>query len=185
MTTLWASLFTGSLGGDYFYRGHKFLAVIKLLSIGGFGIWYIYDIYNYLFELKEIDENEINEKDKFDKKTFIISLVIALAFTTFFYTALKVFHHNSQPTSQAFIISLDHGLKTFLMELYVVFFSYFIAIEIVIGILSFLTFTIIDSIRKKKHGWIFINVLSVLIGFIFINLYYYLYVRNIKTKRTI
>lgn len=38
------SIFLGGLGIDRFYLGHIKSAVLKLLTGGGFGIWYLIDI---------------------------------------------------------------------------------------------------------------------------------------------
>jgi TM2 domain-containing membrane protein YozV len=43
-TTLIISLLLGELGIDRFYLGYTGLGILKLLTVGGCGIWYIIDI---------------------------------------------------------------------------------------------------------------------------------------------
>ena len=43
MTTVLLSFFLGSLGIDRFYLGYSRLGILKLLTMGGFGIWTVFD----------------------------------------------------------------------------------------------------------------------------------------------
>lgn len=44
LVTLLLSIFVGSLGVDRFYLGHTLLGVLKLVTFGGCGIWWLIDL---------------------------------------------------------------------------------------------------------------------------------------------
>jgi len=44
LTVLIISFLAGYLGLDKFYKGEVALGVVKLITFGGFGIWYIVDL---------------------------------------------------------------------------------------------------------------------------------------------
>ena len=44
MVTLLLSILLGGLGVDRFYTGHIGLGVLKLLTVGGCGIWWLIDL---------------------------------------------------------------------------------------------------------------------------------------------
>ncbi len=45
MVALLISIFAGSFGVDRLYAGDTGLGIIKLLTCGGFGIWWLYDLF--------------------------------------------------------------------------------------------------------------------------------------------
>ncbi len=44
MVSLFLAIFFGWCGLDRFYRGAYFTAILKLITFGGFGIWWLIDI---------------------------------------------------------------------------------------------------------------------------------------------
>jgi TM2 domain-containing membrane protein YozV len=42
--TLLLSIFLGTLGIDRFYLGYTTLGIVKLITLGGCGIWWLYDL---------------------------------------------------------------------------------------------------------------------------------------------
>jgi hypothetical protein len=49
------SVFIGSLGVDRMYVGQVGLGILKLVTCGGFGIWYLIDI--VLFLMRKVDDS--------------------------------------------------------------------------------------------------------------------------------
>lgn len=53
----------GYMGADRFYLGYKTLAVIKFLTLGGFGIWYLIDFFLIGFDsLKDADGQSLEHR---------------------------------------------------------------------------------------------------------------------------
>ena len=59
-TTLIISIFLGELGIDRFYLGYTGLGILKLITVGGFGIWWIIDIISIATgKMKDAKGNEL------------------------------------------------------------------------------------------------------------------------------
>ena len=62
MTALLLSLFLGGLGVDRFYLGYTGLGVLKLITVGGCGIWALIDI--ILIAMGKMKDSNGNELEK-------------------------------------------------------------------------------------------------------------------------
>ena len=56
------SIFVGMLGVDRFYLGHTGTGILKVLSVGGFGIWFLLDIFLIATEQMKDSEGNLVEK---------------------------------------------------------------------------------------------------------------------------
>lgn len=70
MTAILLSVLLGGLGVDRFYLGYTGMGVLKLLTFGGFGILYIYDIIMICTgKLKPADGSDYEEDANASKAT--------------------------------------------------------------------------------------------------------------------
>ena len=82
LTAFVLSLFFGFLGADRFYLGKAGTAFLKLITVGGFGIWVLINF--IMITTKSMPGVEwIKEKDT-DKKTALIIFIVALAISIIF-----------------------------------------------------------------------------------------------------
>ncbi len=61
-TALLLSIFLGPLGADRFYVGRTGLGILKLLTIGGYFVWWVVDIVLLLTERMKDDNGRVRTK---------------------------------------------------------------------------------------------------------------------------
>jgi TM2 domain-containing membrane protein YozV len=62
LATLLLSIFVGMLGVDRFYLGNVGTGILKLVTLGGLGIWFVLDI--FLIATKQMKDSEGKIVDK-------------------------------------------------------------------------------------------------------------------------
>ena len=84
--TTWAlSLFLGFLGVDRFYLGKVGTGIVKLITIGGFGIWYLIDL--ILVITNATTDKQGNKLQGYDEKN---NKMIAIGVTIGFYVLSSI-----------------------------------------------------------------------------------------------
>jgi TM2 domain-containing membrane protein YozV len=71
------SLFLGGLGVDRFYLGYKLKGVLKLLTLGGFGIWYLADLFRITWGGINAKDNDF-QLEGFPKSNRIFKLIVGI-----------------------------------------------------------------------------------------------------------
>jgi TM2 domain-containing membrane protein YozV len=79
LVTWLLSLFLGTLGVDRFYLNQIGLGILKLITGGGFGIWYLIDLILILAgQLKAKDGSALTGYEENKKLSWIITAVLAV-----------------------------------------------------------------------------------------------------------
>lgn len=168
LNTLWLATFLGILGADRFYLGKKVSGIFKLMTIGGLGLWTLFDI---IYTLSGKRTN--NKKQKlagYDMDFYSIAwglpIILIIYFDPFLFNKLK---------SQLLTNPNYHNLSSHPNVLIV---PLLILSGLILGPLMFFGFNIVDSARRKLWLWVVSNIAVCVLGAGVFTLFYYFSVRR-------
>jgi TM2 domain-containing membrane protein YozV len=85
LLTLLLSTTFGFFGFDRFYLGKIGSGILKLITMGGFGIWWLVDIFLLLYnKTKDVDGNELAGQEKRDPVMLAVLSLSPFAFNRFY-----------------------------------------------------------------------------------------------------
>jgi hypothetical protein len=77
LAAVFLSLFLGIFGVDRLYLGKTDTGILKLMTLGGFGVWYIIDLVAiYTGKAKDVHGDELLDRDK----DLTVALVVGIIF---------------------------------------------------------------------------------------------------------
>lgn len=177
LTTLWLSLFLGTLGVDRFYLGQRFMGILKLLTLGGLGLWTVYDV---VYTISGIRTDSTGKRlSGFEEERISvlqgIPIITLICFIPIMLNEILSVYHSEKP-----ILVSDVSGHTWLIGAVA-----FVYIGQIVGLLIFLGFNIADSLRRQLWFWVVVNTLFTIFGFGVIVFFYYFFVRNQKNTKAI
>lgn len=134
------SIFFGGLGVDRFMMGQIFMGILKLLTFGGFGIWWFIDIiliatkHEYKGVKWKVEYKKVKKNDKWNK--FAIASISCIALILIFFL----------------LSGLVDSLLLFLIPIFVI-------LSIVFGFVS------LNQIKKRGERGKNLAIISIILGF--------------------
>lgn len=103
LTTFLLAAFLGGLGVDRYYLGEIGTGLLKMITLGGFGIWSLYDVITTLAgSRKDKEGRELKDQKKYQKICLIIFIVMLIGFfITGFYSGLSDENKKKSQTSSS------------------------------------------------------------------------------------
>lgn len=176
LPTVWFATSLGIFGADRFYLGYMLSGTIKLLTLGGLGIWALIDMIYTLSGKRRDASGKLLFGYKENISTALLAIPVALPIVLL----SPIYIHINNKTHHYLSTWVHNGnLNSFTLSVIIS-----IALgPLLIGGLIFYGFNIVDSIRRRLWGWTIFNIVMTGLGIGVITLYYFLAIRVRKSSK--
>jgi len=100
------SIFLGMFGADNFYLEYYRLGILKLLSLGGCGIWYWFDIVR-IGSAPALTEHDFRVTDALTHFQYVLTLVAVAGFWGFFLSILSIHNERVKKCREIMLLKLE------------------------------------------------------------------------------
>lgn len=101
------SLFFGMFGADQFYLGFPWYGIAKLATLGGAGIWYLYDLCR-IGSSPVLTQYSFRVAADLPHFAFVLTVVTAMLFFGFFIAIYSIHQQRIKKAHELLLLSLDH-----------------------------------------------------------------------------
>jgi len=106
ITALSLSVLFGLFGADQFYLGYAWLGFFKLITFGGFGIW-------YLFDIVRIGSSSVLTLDRFrvtedmNRWAFVLLIIVVTGFWGFLLSIISIYRQRLKKARELMLLKLE------------------------------------------------------------------------------